>query len=307
MGSGLGTQQAAERFYLGQEIELEPPEECVETIPERYEIGEYVICRDEEGFLVSRGEEVIGDFAKGKVLEDKSMALFELDKGMLLEVTPEGHRQIFTREKAGLHGAICADGNFRCGAYRKASGTGYYHKYEIRLYDFDSVTRAAFGRNFKKVYGKEAHDYPRRGEICGYGKDMAYDLSKYGPFGTHEWRVPFRYLDKKGVREWLRFYFEGDGTFCTGEDPSHTAISASSVNGQGLEEVQTLLEDCFGIESTIHLHRFPRTERTRNWSDQYALEIYGRDDVIRYRDEIGFVSSRKQSKLNDAIRRFWGK
>lgn len=155
----------------------------------------------------------------------------------------------------------------------------------------------------KKVYGIEAHDYPKRKEVYGFGKEMAYDLSKYGPFGRYAWRVPFEHLDKEGAREWLRFYFKGDGTLHKGDLPTDISIRAHSVNKQGLEEVRILLENEFGIRSYVYLHPRERSEATKNWSDLYELEV---PNVRKFRDEIGFVSPEKRGKLDNIIKRFWG-
>ncbi|MFQ6084856.1 MAG: LAGLIDADG family homing endonuclease [Candidatus Bathyarchaeia archaeon] len=281
MGSGLHTKQAKERFHLGQEIESGSPADCPETAPERYEIGEYIILQTEEGFHVSKGDQEIGSFAEVKVLIEENRALFKLSKGMLLEVVPEGHRQIFSREKASLHGAACADGSLACGAYwEKYRGKwGWHYKYEIRLSESNPAVRSIFAENFEKVYDLKAHDYPKRDEIRGYGKEMAYDFAKYGPIYTYAWRVPFEHLDKEGARCWLSAYFEGDGYLHTGDKPSSTRVVGSSSNKRGLEEVQTLLRDFFGIKSTISHHGYEKTKATESWSEHYDLEIARRDDA----------------------------
>lgn len=84
---------------------------------------------------------------------------------------------------------------------------------------------------------------------------MAYDLARYGPFGTYTWRVPFDYLDREGARAWLRSYFDGDGEVYVREGRlSDSKIGASSVSEQGLREVQKLLSDYFGIVSNVYPH-----------------------------------------------------
>lgn len=254
MGSGNRIRQAAERFYLGQEVES-PADHLEMAQVERYKIGDYSILRDEEGYHVSKGDEAIGDFAEGEVLEGENRALFALDKGMFLKVTPEGHRQIFSKEKASLHGAACADGTLRCGGYwEKYRGKwGWHYKYDIKLSETDPAVRAIFAENLERVYGIKAHDYPKYRGVYGCGKDMAYDLAKYGPIGTYKWRVPFEHLDREGARCWLRAYFTGDGTVCVGKEPKHDEISASSVNKSGLEEVRSLLDEHFGIKGHLRL------------------------------------------------------
>ncbi|HID90409.1 TPA: hypothetical protein EYP44_00430 [Candidatus Bathyarchaeota archaeon] len=125
MGSGSHVAQVAERSYGGEMLRERHSLPCAEEVVKRYEIGDYVVLGSERGFLVMRGDRVIGSFPEGRVLEDEGRALFKLDKGMLFEITSEGCRQIFTREKAGLHGAICADGHLRCGGYwEKYRGNG---------------------------------------------------------------------------------------------------------------------------------------------------------------------------------------
>lgn len=307
MGSGFRTQQARERFHLGQEVESEPHADCAETTPERYKIGEYTILRDEEGFRVNKGDQEIGSFSEGKVLVDETRALFKLEKGMLFEVRPEGHRQIFSKEKAGLHGAACADGSLRCGGYwQKYRGKwGWHYMYDIRLSEPDPAVRAIFGRNVEIVYGIKAHDYPKRKEIYGCGKEMAYDLAKYGPINRYSWRVPFEHLDREGARYWLRSFFTGDGTSHVGKRRSDDDVRASSVNKAGLEEVRSLLEDRFGIRSYLYYGGHKKNEATKNWSELFVLETT-REGLEKFRDEIGFDSPEKQRKLNYMVKRLRG-
>lgn len=190
MGSGSHTAQVAERFYQGEVVREGYSIPCREKIIARYEIGNYVILESKSGFQIVKGVQIIGSFAEGRVLEEENRALFKSDKGMLFEVTPEWHRHIFSREKANLHGYVCADGYLACGKTRGGRRSYYF----LRAEEPERVLRTLFSRNVKEVYGIEAHD------ACG--KEMAYDLSKYGPFGHYVWRVPFEYLDKEGAACW---------------------------------------------------------------------------------------------------------
>ena len=124
--------------------------------------------------------------------------------------------------------------------------------FSIRLWDENREVRKLFAERTKKVYAEEAYDYPDRIEVCVYKRWVVIDMDKYGPINRQRWRVPFKYLDKKGAREWLRSFFDGDGhVWISFKHPHTSSVCATSINLRGLEDVQKLLKGYFGIESTI--------------------------------------------------------
>lgn len=294
-GSGFRKQQYSERFSTGQVINENPPNSCSTITSKEHKIGDYAIFEAGDGFCVTKGELMIGSFKRGKVFDDK--ALFELDKGMLLEITPDGHRQIFSPEKASIHGYVCADGSID---YKRRR-----HGYSIKVTDPDSVLRNAFRQNIKKVYGIDAKEYVERIEMVAYGKEMVYDLLKYGPFGTYIWRTPTSYLDKEGASAWIRSYFDGDGTVHMGSYKLRDSrIGVSSVDRPGLEDVKIVLDEYFGIKSAVYPHRRIKPEYQKNIN--YDLVVRGLNDLKKFRDMIGFDSPTKRMKLDESIKRLEG-
>ncbi len=248
---------------------------------------------------------MLGPFPEGEIRKHENRALFKLDKGMLLEVTPQRHRQIFTKEKAWLHGYLSADGRIRCGPhYVKYRGKERIvkHRYEIAAYDGDPRYRKLFAETMKKIYGVNAHDYPKQSAVAVYNKEVAYDLLKYGNYSTTKWSVPFEYLDREGAKMWIRGFFDGDGSAT--RDRKHIKIIATSVNINGLREVCELLEKEFNIHAAIWRAR--HGEETKSWNPLYNLEISLKSDVIKFYEEIGF-SEPKQKKLEELIRKRWGR
>lgn len=92
---------------------------------------------------------------------------------------------------------------------------------------------------------------------------------------------------RETVRQFLRGYFEGDGSVSAG-------IEVSSASCELLRQVQTLLLR-FGIVA----RRSPKT--VKGYAHTYwRLTLFG-DDARQFRDVIGFVSPRKISALNAAL------
>ena len=94
---------------------------------------------------------------------------------------------------------------------------------------------------------------------------------------------------RESVRQFLRGYFEGDGSVSEG-------IEVTSASAELLRQVQVLLLR-FGIVS----RRSPKTVRGRTHT-YWRLTIFG-DDARRFRDAVGFVSPRKVTALDAALDR----
>lgn len=247
---------------------------------------------------------MLGPFPEGEIRKHENRALFKLDKGMLLEVTPQRHRQIFTKEKAWLHGYLSADGRIRCGPhYVKYRGKERIvkYRYEIAAYDGDPRYRKLFAEAMKKIYGVNAHDYPKQSAVAVYNKEVAYDLLKYGNYSTTKWSVPFEYLDREAAKMWIRGFFDGDGSAT--HNHKHVKITATSINKRGLEEIRFLLEKEFGIHAKIQYDS--RKNRPETWSDSYNLDITTKNDILKFYQEIGFSEPKQKDLKRLLLWRRW--
>ena len=111
------------------------------------------------------------------------------------------------------------------------------------------------------------------------------------------WRVPKTIFDASQEIKcgFLRGFFDSEG--CVGIGSRR--ITAISTNGDGIEDVRNLLTS-LGIKSRIR----KITKISKNRKACYALRITGRQNIVKYRDKIGFVIKRKQIKLNDIIENY---
>lgn len=100
------------------------------------------------------------------------------------------------------------------------------------------------------------------------------------------WQAP-----KEAIKGFLRGVFTADGSVPLDKrDPDIAWVFLASVCNNFLFEVQRLLLQ-FGIRSSI-------CGKPTKQYPCYQLQIYALEDVKRFRDEIGFILSRKQNRLN---------
>jgi len=108
-------------------------------------------------------------------------------------------------------------------------------------------------------------------------------------------------------REFLRGFFDSDGTVIFSKKSKVRYVSASNYD----TEVLRLCQDLLGglkIHSKIYLHRRKGTpvnirgEIYHYSNDLYEIRIHRRDSVLKYFQDIGFSISRKQAKLENGLR-----
>ncbi len=109
----------------------------------------------------------------------------------------------------------------------------------------------------------------------------------------------------------LQALFEADGTVLKSEG-SRYAVRLGSISLDLLKEVQALLLN-FGIYSTVYQSRkkagikmlpdASRNMRLYTVQDFHELNISG-NDLIAYTNKIGFISERKNAKLNEIIKSY---
>jgi len=212
---------------------------------------------------------------------------------MLLEVTDDGAREIFTKQKAGLHGLTASDGSLYGGQPGRSS-------HNIRLESESPELVDLYSRYFEDVYGRKMHrDLDRGYPRVMIGDKMAfYDLKNYGAkTGPYTWTVPRAYLDREGAAEWLKCFFSGDGTVklvCGGKDYD---IAFDSTCREGLEQIQALLLDEFGIRSTLK----PRPRKTRpGRRPGYNLRVR---DEVEFAEEIGSYKEEHIERLEKILKK----
>jgi len=289
MGAGSRVKQFVQRFYQGEPSLSDAIESCNEGGSLIAEFGDYRIFSGADGYGLMRGERVVGIFEEASI--ESGRAVFELSTGTLLEVTGSGIREIFTKAKAGLHGLTASDGSLYGGPPGKPS-------HNIRLESESPELVDLYSRYFEEVYNRQMHrDLDRGYPRVMIGDKMAfYDLKNYGAkTGLYTWDVPRAHLDREGAAEWLKCFFSGDGTVkkvCMGKDYD---IAFDSTCREGLEQIQALLLDEFGIRST--LKPLPRKDRPGR-RPGYNLRI--RDEVT-FAQEIGSYKKEHIERLKKIL------
>jgi hypothetical protein len=293
MGSGKREWQVEKRF--GQGTIGYSPEPCSKPeAPQSLGIGEYEIESGIDGFMLKRGDEVLGTYKEVKVLSPER-ALFGLERGMFLEVSPQGVRKTLSPEKAGMAGFISSDGALSPPSAKSK---------RIDFYNTSDELLDKFAEFMKEVYGVA----PRRHQIKNRehlfmldkgSKDIVEDMREYTHKGLKKnyWEVPFDYLDKESARMFLKCFMSGDGHI--GWYPrSHPRMKLPlqvrfcSKNTEGLEQIQHLLEEDFGIS---HTSIYPGKNRS-------VLEITSTDDKVEYIAEIGSFKENHVEVIERALK-----
>lgn len=187
---------------------------------------------------------------------------------------------------AAVHAYLCADGYVI-----KNPETQKQKYYTIGFRNTNLTLLKDFQERFEKVFGVKCSLY--EGQRCQKGSKEIYELltRRFGRFYSHEWKMPK--LNNKLVRIWLRAYFDCEGwVFCKKHQNRH--IGVDCVNEEGLNQVIKALNK-IGIK-TIKKHNKKR--------GIFRIFIYGKNNIIRFKNKIGFLHPKKICKLNEALNDF---
>ncbi len=189
----------------------------------------------------------------------------------------------FDENLAVIHAYLCADG------YVIKNPETQKHKYYcIGLRNTNIILLKDFQERFKKYFGIQPRLY--EGERCVVQKKELYEkfISKFGSFYSREWMVPL--LKREFYKKWLRTFFDCEG-WVTCKSHQNRHIGLESVNKKGLEKIGKILKN-LGISSKIK----KRTDR-----DIFSLRIYGKKNLIKFGEKIGFLHPSKKEKLKEAV------
>lgn len=268
---------------------------CPESeLKECLQIGEYIIEHEGNGYSLKKEGQLLGTYKEATLLSP-DRALFKLDKGMLLEVSPKGIRKVLSSAKAGILGFINSDGSLtystRSGAYRVGFG------------NCSDELLAKYSEFMNEVYGIQLRMYQRKDrnhffELVKGSKEMAQDLDTYTTKAKGEWNIPFEYLDKESARMFLKCFMSGDsgiGNHRLSKRPTpRLEVRFFSNNRKGLEEIAILLREYFSINSS---HIYERKDGA------FVLWIMRVNDKIKYIKEIGSFKINHISAIESALKR----
>lgn len=184
---------------------------------------------------------------------------------------------------AAVHAYLCADGYVTTNNKWKYYRAGLRNTNLTLLKDFQERFEEVFGS--KPVIRKDG-----RCEKCS--KEIYEKLTKeFGSFYSWKWRMPK--INKELSKVWLRAYFDCEGwVFCKSHQNRH--IGVDCVNEYGLDQVIDALNK-LGIKS---IKKFNAKKKI------YRIFIYGKDNLQRFKNKVGFLHPEKSKKLEIALNDF---
>ncbi len=189
----------------------------------------------------------------------------------------------FDNNLASIHAYLCADG------YVVKNPETQKHKYyRMGLRNTNSVLLKDFQGKFEKVFG--LRPIITKCERCSIGnKEIFFRLTKDFSYYSGEWTMPKLSLDKLSC--WLRSYFDCDGWVEVQKSKSRS-IGLESINESGLKQIKNALPR-FGIKSS--------DVKKRKNRDIWYINICGKDDLLKFKEKIGFLHPDKDRKLTEAV------
>jgi hypothetical protein len=192
------------------------------------------------------------------------------------------------KEKASLHAYLCGDGYI---SMREDKKTNNIH-YEICFYPDDNLMLENFQKAFINCYGispKCLRKYGKMYSLRISNKVICKDLLKLGKYGKYNWTIP-REIRNRFKAVWLTCYFD-----CEAHVNKNGHIQVKSVNQNGLEKVKTLLE-------SLDIHpRLNGPYAQKIGSPYCVLTIAKKEDLLKYKEKVGFNHSEKVKKLNSVL------
>lgn len=170
-----------------------------------------------------------------------------------------------------------------------SSKTNYLLKLECQ----DEELRKQFESDLASVYNLTTKRIMHRSGITGQLIEAVYvrsklaydDLMIYGPYRSYNWLIPNVIFNssKEIKKEFIRTFADDEGTVVG------AIIRIYSINKTGLEQLKKLIEE-FNINCRI-------TGGFGLKRNVFAIIISKKENVIHFRDSIGFSLKRKQEKL----------
>lgn len=185
---------------------------------------------------------------------------------------------------ASIHAYLCADG------YVIKNPSHQKQKYyRIGLRNTNLVLLKDFQKKFEKIF--RTKPWLMEGQRCEKGSKDIYGrlIEKFGSFYSWEWKM-LELDGEKLLSSWLRTFFDCEGwVVCKSRQNRH--IGLDCVNEIALIQVKEALKK-LNINSQI---------KKRDDRNIFSLKIYGKENIINFRDRIDFLHPEKKRKLNIAI------
>jgi hypothetical protein len=192
----------------------------------------------------------------------------------------------FDENLAAVHAYLCADG------YVIKNPREQKQKYYIigfRNTNLDLLQD--YQKRFFYYFNVEPHLHI--GQRCQLGSREIYKrlINEFGSFYSNEWSMP--YVNENLMKIWLRAFFDCEGwVFCKTHQNRH--IGLDSINEKGLDRIKESLEK-IGIKSVKKIS--PKRK-------MFRILIYGKQNLIKFKQEIGFFHPQKKEKLEQTVSDF---
>ncbi len=187
---------------------------------------------------------------------------------------------------AALHGYLSGDG---CVVKNPSGQSHKYYRVDFR--NTEPVLLRDFQERFEAIF----LDIPvisGRQDRCTKSSKGAYEFftTKFGSFYSREWRMPE--MTDECAAVWLRAFFDCEGWVVCSRGKNR-AIGIESVNLPGLHQIKNSLERRFGIQTST-----PVKKKNR---DIHSLHIWGRENLRKFYEKVGFLHPGKQTLLREAL------
>jgi len=169
-----------------------------------------------------------------------------------------------------------------------ATDKKFVNEFKKSLISFFQITPTNEFKKSKKVNWND--QYATR--LCS--KEACDYINSIGEFRKENWTVPkiIKESDEDVKCTFIKGFFDSEGEI----DKQIGRVGATSMNLEGLKEIQELLND-LKIRSTIILVKDLRP----NTSQKYRLRINDKKSIILFNDLIGFTIQRKQQILDQFV------
>ena len=187
---------------------------------------------------------------------------------------------------AVIHAYLCADG------YVIRNPPSQKQKYyKIGLRNMNLILLKDFQNKFKKVFKIAPH--LRKDGRCEKGSKEIYEtlINRFGSFHSNSWSI--QDMNKKQKKVWLRTFFDCEGwVFCKHHQNRH--IGLDSINEKGLDKIMIMLKE-FEIKTI---------KKIVKGGKMFRIFIYSKENLIKFKERIGFLHPEKKEKLDNAIKDF---
>jgi len=190
----------------------------------------------------------------------------------------------FNRDLASIHAYLCADG------YVIRNPESQKHKYYyIGLRNTNEVLLKDFQNKFKVVFGLTPM-ITKDGRCKIQNKNIFFQLTKRFSYYSGEWTIPK--LSKEELKCWLRAFFDCE-SWVQVQKAKSRSIGIESINEKGLGQIKDVLQK----EFEIHTSDVKKRKNRNVW----YIHICGKHDLLRFKENIGFLHPKKKARLQEAL------